>query len=308
MVYLSALSAGGTYLLFGTRVRSPWNLPCPDAPLSSPPDVEFVEVTEPWLSAPEQNDNWFQYEILADGSEFLRWKDLYEFRVSPDGRRISCRALKHGSLESLWAYLLGQVLSFALLRLGKEPLHATAVVTGGRAVAFTAHPGGGKSTLAAAFLRRGDELLTDDLLVAERRRGAFVAYAGIPRLKLFPETADALLPDHPPGTVMNPATTKRIYPLQPASFFPRAAPLHRIYLLREKASGRPTVRTLPPRRAFLDVVANSFNVVVSSRERMERQMRRISELISGVPTKSITYVRDPKRLAEVVDVILRDLG
>ena len=59
------------------------------------------------------------------------------------------------------------MLSFSLLSLGYEPLHATAVVVDGEAVAFLGDCGYGKSTLGAAFLARGFPLLTDDVLALE---------------------------------------------------------------------------------------------------------------------------------------------
>ncbi|MFB3074256.1 MAG: hypothetical protein ACE1Z6_03640, partial [Candidatus Methylomirabilales bacterium] len=109
--------------------------------------------------------NWFQHLRLPDGSDYLRWSGLFEFLVSADGRRIACRELECASPESFQTYLIGQVLSFALVKRGIEPLHSTTVVIDGKAVAFLGDSGYGKSSLGAAFLQAGYPLLTDDLLV-----------------------------------------------------------------------------------------------------------------------------------------------
>jgi hypothetical protein len=71
-------------------------------------------------------------------------------------------------------YLLGQALSYALVKLGFEPLHATAIVVNGEAAVLLGSSGFVKSSLAACFLEDGHRLLTDDLLILLRtRRGSW---------------------------------------------------------------------------------------------------------------------------------------
>ena len=136
-------------------------------------------------SSSSWSDGWFQYAALVDGSSYVRWDGVGEFLVSGDGRHIAGRQAEQASSESFQVYMLGQALSFALVKQGLEPLHATAVVVGGRTAAFLGTSGAGKSTLATCFLEAGHRLLTDDLLVLEESNGRIVAHPGPPRLKLF---------------------------------------------------------------------------------------------------------------------------
>ena len=117
----------------------------------------------------------------------VRWHGVGEFLVSTDGRRITCRHQEGASLESFQVYMLGQALSFALVKQGFEPLHATVAVVDDEAVAFLGHNAFGKSTLTACFLQAGHRLLTDDLLVLQQSSSRVVAYPGPPRIKLFPQ-------------------------------------------------------------------------------------------------------------------------
>src|SRR5213593_346883 len=135
---------------------------------------------------------WFEDRMLSDRRRYLRWRGLFEFLVAADGRRIVARPLPGLARmpRAFETYLLGQVLSFALIARGLEPLHATAVVVvGGGAVGFLGDCGRGKSTLGAAFLRAGHALLTDDLLVLRAAGYGFRAAPGPPRIKLFAEPA-----------------------------------------------------------------------------------------------------------------------
>src|SRR5205085_11291512 len=94
----------------------------------------------------------------------------------------------------------------------QEPLHATVVTKDGNGLALVGDSGYGKSTLAAAFLRAGYRLLTDDLLVLHGTATGFEAQPALPRLKLFPRPARALLPLRARSR-MNAATPTTVYAL-----------------------------------------------------------------------------------------------
>lgn len=67
--------------------------------------------------------------------------------------------------EECELYLGGTVFGAVAWLNGHIPLHASAIVSGGAAIAFSADSGGGKSTLAAALATRGYPHLSDDTLV-----------------------------------------------------------------------------------------------------------------------------------------------
>ena len=114
-------------------------------------------------SSESASDAWFACRQLADGSTYLRWRDLYEFNVAADGSQIACRQLREGDVGVLQNFLFGQALSFALVRQRFEPLHAAVVAIGEVAIGFLGDCTYGKSTLAASFVEAGHRLVTDDL-------------------------------------------------------------------------------------------------------------------------------------------------
>lgn len=307
------------YRAYGVRLQSPWPLPC--APrgrsglvrveLSRAPASRFGRLRREANGA-SRRDDWFRYFRHRDGSEYLRWSGLFEFVVSADGGGIACRPLNGASREAFHTYLLGQVLSFALLKQGIEPLHATAVVIDGEAVAFVGDCGYGKSSLGAAFLRAGCPLLTDDLLVVTEEGGRLLAHPGVPRIKLFPEVAGRLLGGWAAGSPMNNATPKLVIPLPRPMFWQRAVPLKAIYVLgppsRRPRGGRVTLRSLPARRAVLELLKNTFNPVVVEPARLERQLEIAVRLARRIPVKSLAFPRRLGRLAAVVETIRRGLA
>src|SRR5262249_27490517 len=158
----------------------------------SAPASAFLTATEDATFDPT-SDSWHRYASLPDGTTYVRWDRVGEFLVAADGRSITCRRADRSSAESFQVYMLGQALSFALVKQGFEPLHATVVVVDDRAVAFLGESGYGKSSLAACFLEAGHRLLTDDLLLFQEARSRIVAYPGPPRIKLFAKIAGRFL-------------------------------------------------------------------------------------------------------------------
>lgn len=128
----------------------------------------------------------------SDGDVLIWYGQRAFFHLSADGRVLRCAPTERD--DPVWQrVLLDTVLWTASLLRGYELLHASAVRTANGVVAFLAASGGGKTSLAAEFLRRGAALYTDDILALELRDGGVVAHRGpalmnLPR-HLVPEIA-----------------------------------------------------------------------------------------------------------------------
>ncbi len=297
--------------LYGLRLESPWPLGPPPPAGRAWPSLRVVETRAPLAGPlPPDGRGWFHYRRLDDGSDHVRWSGLAEFLVAPGGRLVRCRLLHRRARAAMRTYLLGHVVSFALLKRGIEPLHATAVVVDGQAVAFLGECGAGKSTLAAAFIAAGARLLTDDLLVVRRRRGGEMACAGPGRIKLYPRVARALLGSTAGAAPMHRGTRKLVLPLGgPRITRAPERALRAVYVLGARARPRrPVIRRLSPRRAFLALVRNTFNPVVTDPARQARLLAEAGRLAVSVPVRSLAFPRRLSGLPDVLDAIRRDLA
>lgn len=307
------------YALYGVSLRSEWRLPWREDANGRLPRVHLMERPRRYFSAAAREADarlpqaqWAQYLPLPDGSEYLRWTGLFEFLVSADGRCIAARPLKDATPDAFHTYLLGQVLSHALIKLGFEPLHATVIEVDGAAVGFVGDSGYGKSTLAASFLRAGHRLVTDDLLILQDTEHGFSSYPGAPRLKLFPEMATPLLGKRVAGVPMNALTSKLVMPLGEAQSVSRPIPLRRLYVLGTSA-GRSrcqsvAIRRLSRRQAFVKLVGNTYNRDVIGPERLTRQLLLNARLATTVPLKRLSFQRRLSQLPAVRAAILSDLS
>jgi hypothetical protein len=315
----AGIDARHRYCVYGIAVVSDTPLGLPDYPcgglglvecLSAPASV-FLEARRGVDFDPGSN-SWFRYASLQDGSTYVRWDTVGEFIVAADGRRITCRRLENSADESFQVYLLGQALSFALVKQGFEPLHATVVVVDDQAVAFLGDHGFGKSSLAASFLENGHRLLTDDLLMLRESSDGILAYPGPPRIKLFSRIASRFLGQTMSRVPMNAESDKLILQIDEHRRCARPVALKAIYVLaapREACrTPKVSIEMLSPREAFVELVKGTFNRRLVSRQRLARQFGVMSSLASRVSVRKLTYPRTVERLQEVQRVVIADLA
>lgn len=306
------------YFVYGITLHSEIPLALPEQghgelgqiELRIAPASHFSEAVRSLLIHPD-SESFYQSRFLRDGSTYVRWEGVGEFLISPDGCRITGRQDDEAHQESFQVYLLGQALSYALVKQGFEPLHATAIVVNGEAAVLLGSSGFGKSSLAACFLDAGHRLLTDDLLILRPSSQGVMAYPGPPRIKLFPKLARRFLHEAASGIAMNSGTQKVILPLDHTRSALEPVPLKAIYALRPP---RSTVRRHPiriavlsPRESFVALVKNTFNYRIVHPARLERQFEAAAQVVSVMAVREVSYPRILARLATVRDTLLADL-
>ena len=186
---------------------------------------------------------------------------------------------ERSSDESFQVYMLGQALSFALVKQGFEPLHATVVVVDDQAVAFLGGNAFGKSSLAACFLEAGVPPV--DRRPADPAGIVQPTSSRIPVLRAsscFPRSPGGFSARRANRVRMNPDTDKLILPIDEHRRCGQPRATRRIYALAapRDACRKPGVRieTLSPREAFVELVKGTFNRRLVSPPRLAASIRR----------------------------------
>lgn len=177
------------YSFYGSRLRS--RLPLPglrgcDAD-GSDPDVTLtlgevpVVLPDPVWSSPFVS-------ISAEGTALIKVDSVGRFLLER-GRAITLQRAPGATSIEIGAFLVGPVAGVLLHQQGVLPLHASCVRIGGGAVALAGNVGRGKSTIAAALVRRGAVLMSDDICpLIFPEDSAPVAMAGSTGLRLWPDS------------------------------------------------------------------------------------------------------------------------
>lgn len=108
-----------------------------------------------------------------------------------DGRVISASPIEGSNDGQIRLYLLGTCLGVALMQRKVLPIHGSAIAINGKAYAFVGDSGVGKSTLASAFINRGFQLLTDDVIAVTLSKDNIpIVRPSYPQQKLWQESLD----------------------------------------------------------------------------------------------------------------------
>lgn len=307
------------YNVYGIALHSEIPLPLPRGgreelahiALRNQPAAYFEKALE-GVALEQIEGSWYSLGRLSDGSVYARWPKVGEFLVSNNGLQIHCRQADVAHTESFQVYLLGQALSFALVKCGFEPIHATVIDVHGEAVVFLGDSGFGKSTLAASFISAGYSVLTDDLLMMRITDDGILAYPGPARIKLFPANAKSFLGEAARGVRMNPDTEKLIIPLNERQTCSTPLPVAAVYSLAaprdryRKQSIR--IEPLSPRESFMELVKNTFNRRILDADRLTRQLAQTARLSTLLSVRRLTIPRDLGQLPSVRNAILTDVS
>jgi hypothetical protein len=237
-------------------------------------------------------------ELAPRAGYLLHAPGFARILIAPDGTELIC-APEPGSSE--WSILLpAQALPLAATLRGFEVLHASGVVLGGRAALFTGPPGAGKSSLAAALLRRGEaELLSDDAVALQLLSdGALIAHPGAALLQLRAAEHERLSTRE--RALLGPPTTFLGKQRYSPSVSAAPAPFGELFLLERSTHGPPVERieAVDP----FALLASTFNLSVRTPERLARHLDLAAALAA---TGRIHRLRvqpgvDATRLAEIV--------
>ena len=306
---MAPVQPSGLHRIYGLTLASGFPFAHRLAPGSGVPDLTFsVGAPRPsdqpgtrLYSSPWRDETGESASHLDrfPGFEVLRFPRTADFYLEPGC--ITGHLLDPERPDLLELRLLGPVLSYWLERLGIAALHAAAVRTRTGAVGFLAPSGGGKSSLAAALLRAGAPLLTDDILPVEESGGTFLARPGFPQMRLEPDSARHFLGAVDGLTAVCADDTKLHVPVD--RFEGSALPLSALYLV-ERRPGPPEVLPLSRRQAVIELVRHSFSpYLVEAAGLQPRRLDLFARLVRQVPVRRLRCPEGLEHLPAVVETL-----
>ncbi len=244
--------------------------------------------------------------------DHLRFPGVGDFFLGP--REIQVLQADGATPDLVEIRLLGVVFAYWLERQGLPVLHAAAVAAPRGALAFLGSNRGGKTCLAAAFVRAGWPLVSDDLLpvgdgVRFALAGTVVALPGLPQLRVWPDLAAVLHPDWTNLRRAHPGLEKRRILVGAGhgfgTFHGEALPLDRLFLPERRDGGEIEFEVIPPREALLELLKHSFlprQVAAAGWE--AARLERLARLAERIPLVRLCYPSGFERLDEVRDRLL----
>jgi hypothetical protein len=215
------------------------------------------------------------------------------FHLSADYATLRCAVAAQDG--AAWQrVLLDTVLWTVSLLRGFELLHASAVTTDHGLVALVARTGGGKTSLAAEFLRRGATLFSDDVVALDSAGGEVIAHPGPPLMNL----PRALAPAELGGVVVADFGDDRWVALHRATVVP--SPLAAVVLVNRVAG--ESARCSPTAATSLTLLPHA----VSLPHLADRARRRFDIFGSVIATVPVLLLHadpavPPSELADLIE-------
>ena len=185
-----------SYKAFGLKILSEIELPeLSDGDGGETFDLQIKSGT--FDLPPLQNTQLFRRGIQAtfasdtDENLYLHWEGIAAFKAT-NGNLLTVNPLiDDNNLISL--FTVSEAIGLILFQRGLFLLHASAVQVGSEAWCFMGTPGAGKSTTAAAFIKAGCKLLSDDLTaIGFDSDGLAQIIPAYPQLKIWDKTVNGL--------------------------------------------------------------------------------------------------------------------
>jgi hypothetical protein len=255
-----------------------------------------------------------EYFHAAGCYRFL-YEDGIAFALDHDGTNVWGTWPSQMSLEDSMVYLLGPVFAFVLRLRGFTPLHASAVVIRGNAVAFVGTGGAGKSTIAGALAREGYPILGDDVAALEEISEEYWLRPAYPHVRLWPDSVSILFGAKETLPKLVPSSDwwdKCFLDLdQPRfRFQAESVPIKCICLLEPYS---PDVRVarideIGTVDAFARLAVNTCVNYALTTEMRAREFRALGQLVETVPIKRLTLGSSLDWVANLGPLLEQDLA
>lgn len=266
--------------------------------------------TEPHL-ATDMESLW----RFPDGSWLLRYGSGEQAPWSIAGRvgdpRLTVRWSDPDLAEDLPQILTGPGLAMALEGRDALVLHASAVLVGGRAVLLIGMSGAGKSTTAAALVRSGCALVSDDLAVLEGAPPR--VHCGPGRLRLYSDSARAAgwtgsLPQLFRHGYFE-SDDKRFVDLG-GDGFPGPVEVAAICLLQKRSAGNAAValERMAPRAALGELLSNIYRARFLDPAGAQAAAARCAAIAGRVPVFALHRPDKLTALADSTEAIVRTVA
>ena len=246
-----------SYKAFGLSINSEIELP--ELSVSEPfGDIDLVirigQIALPKL----KKTSIYRRGIRANFGEdetglYLNWDGVANFSAIQGNQLLIKPLTEDGNLLSL--FTVSEALGLILFQRGYFLLHASSVQVGNEAWCFMGNPGAGKSTTAAAFVKAGCRLLSDDLTaIGFDKNGEAHIIPAYPQLKIWDNTVKGLNFNRSELQPVSEGVNKFSFNSK-ADFLHQPVPLKEVFFLH-KALNRGALQLLPATKVPTETIRN----------------------------------------------------
>lgn len=294
------------YQLYGLTIQSDLLLPellYSESLTNTQPDVQIYAGTVPAEGLTEGKDLGIFLQTTPE-QLWLAVPGVARFLIRY-GREIIYEPLDGADDDSIRVFMLGSCMGALLFQRGFLVLHGNAFEVDGHCVMCVGDSGAGKSTLAAEMMRRGHRILADDVCPVDAEANAI---PGMPRIKLWQDSADRLGINTSELRPIRPLMEKFNYPLND-SYCDRPLPIHSIYILNSHNEKGFDLERIKGMHKFEPLKVNTYRYAyLKGMELSQQHLQQCGKLAAKIYLSRLYRPKGSFQLEQLADFILEDLN
>ena len=290
------------YNVYGLNIKSSIKLPGIVSKFKKPDiDIVFDKLDSFPLENCVKSDYNSLKLLIANDIIGIFWHDKEICRIH-NSNEIILNELSGLKNSFLVLVILGTAIPLILIKRNFLMLHGSAIYIEDNAVAFIGSEGAGKSTTAHTFIKKGYNLLSDDVLCIKLfNENIPQIISGFPIIKLWPEVIKNVgeNPDLMPR--IQSGVEKRFY-FDHKNFINRSVPLKMIFSIR--GGHKDTIiKDLPIQKSTMELVKSTLYANSFDNTQLINNLINCSEIAKNIPVKSLEIKRSLEELPNLVRII-----
>ncbi|WP_242237835.1 aldolase [Bacillus cereus group sp. BfR-BA-01316] len=266
--------------------------------------IEIIDLSKRW---DKYNEEQRKTIVVEDEVVMFHVPQTAIFSIQA-GEKITFSPMPGADENKIRLYILGTCMGALLMQRKVLPLHGSVIAIDGKAYALIGDSGAGKSTLSSAFLSKGYQLLSDDIVaVSLLCKNTPMVHPSYPQQKLWQESLDEFGMEITQYSPLFERETKYAVPVN-SQFFPDPLPLAGVIEL-VKAQGEDIEMTrIEGLTRLYKLYYHTFrSSLISKLGLMEWHFETSSDIASGMEMFQLRRPDSRFTAHELVQVILNTI-
>ncbi|WP_099330934.1 ATP-binding cassette domain-containing protein [Priestia aryabhattai] len=255
-------------------------------------------------------------EKSVPNEDFIIQENLVMFHIPEtaiflieNGNKILFSPMEGAQEDELRLYILGTCMGTVLLHRKILPLHGSAIAIDGKVYAIVGESGAGKSTLASAFLKRGYQLLSDDVIpVAVTDENVPVVIPAYPQQKLWIESLNGFEMESSDYQPIIDRETKFAIPVQ-SQFADEPLPLAGVFELVKTDQDEIELHSIQKLERFYTLFTHTYrNFFVQKSGLMDWHFSTLAKIVNKIELYQLRRPTSRFTAHDLTDLILNTLN
>jgi hypothetical protein len=266
--------------------------------------VEITDLSEQWSKYSAEKQKTI---VVEDDVVMFHVPQTAIFSVQA-GEKITFSPMADAEEDKIRLYILGTCMGALLMQRKTLPLHGSVIAIDGKAYALIGDSGAGKSTLASAFLNKGYQLLSDDVVaVSLLNKNTAIVHPSYAQQKLWQESINELGMEVAQFSPLFERETKYAVPMN-SQFFPDPLPLAGVIeLVKTQGEDIEMIRIEGLARLYKLYRHTFRSSLISKLGLMEWHFETSTHLASGMEMFQVSRPISRFTAHELVEVILNTI-